>query len=32
VDRNAEESQVIQMRQLESARELLERTLREQNA
>lgn len=32
VDRNAEEIQVIQMRQLESARVLLERTLREQDA
>lgn len=32
VDRDAEEIQVIQMRQLDSARELLERTLREQHA
>ena len=32
VDRNAEEIQVIQMRQLESARALLERTLRERDA
>lgn len=32
VDRNAEEIEVIQMRQLESARGLLERTLKEQNA
>ncbi len=32
VDRNAEEIQVIQMHQLEAARGLLERTLREQDA
>jgi hypothetical protein len=32
VDRNAEEIQVIQMRQLESARQLLECTLREKDA
>jgi hypothetical protein len=32
VDRDAEEIQVIQMRQLESARALLERTLRERDA